>query len=148
MLLYNIMAGRNLVYKSRLSLLCLCLRVLISILYCCPVGLAESAWPVSPYTLPRNLSRNLSGFASDSVFRIPQSEIRVLQVIGEGTFGEVVLAYNSVFGRVAVKWLKVLCSAFSYTSTKSSWSHSRILPSMILAIIFASRCMKQASALG
>lgn len=47
----------------------------------------------------------------DSVFRVPQAEIRVLQVIGEGTFGEVVLAYNSVFGRVAVKWLKVQISS-------------------------------------
>ena len=29
--------------------------------------------------------------------------------IGEGTFGEVVLATNSVFGKIAVKWLKVRC---------------------------------------
>ena len=44
---------------------------------------------------------------SDSVYRLPQAEIRVVHTIGEGTFGEVVLATNSVFGKVAVKWLKV-----------------------------------------
>ena len=31
--------------------------------------------------------------------------------IGEGTFGEVVLATNSVFGKIAVKWLKVCAAA-------------------------------------
>ena len=43
----------------------------------------------------------------DSVYRIPQAEIKVVHAIGEGTFGEVVLATNNVFGKVAVKWLKV-----------------------------------------
>ncbi len=44
---------------------------------------------------------------SDSVYRLPQTEIKVVHTIGEGTFGEVVLATNSVFGKIAVKWLKV-----------------------------------------
>jgi hypothetical protein len=44
---------------------------------------------------------------SDSVYRLPQTEIKVVHAIGEGTFGEVVLATNSVFGKIAVKWLKV-----------------------------------------
>ena len=84
-------------------------------------GPVDLAWPASPYSLPRTPS----GFAVtyDSVFRVPQAEVRVLQVIGEGTFGEVVLAYNSVFGRVAVKWLKVLfdssCVAMKYLSVRS-----------------------------
>lgn len=43
----------------------------------------------------------------ENVYRVPQNEICVVNSIGEGTFGEVVLATNEVFGRVAVKWLKV-----------------------------------------
>lgn len=80
-------------------------------------GPVDLAWPASPYSLPRTPS----GFAVtyDSVFRVPQAEVRVLQVIGEGTFGEVVLAYNSVFGRVAVKWLKVLLDS-SFVALKST----------------------------
>lgn len=36
-----------------------------------------------------------------------QDEVKVLGRIGEGAFGEVSLATCAIFGKVAVKWLKV-----------------------------------------
>ena len=36
-----------------------------------------------------------------------QEDVRVLGVIGEGAFGEVSLASATVFGKIAIKWLKV-----------------------------------------
>ena len=40
-------------------------------------------------------------------FVIVQEDVRVLGTIGEGAFGEVSLASATVFGKVAIKWLKV-----------------------------------------
>lgn len=36
-----------------------------------------------------------------------QDDVKVLGRIGEGAFGEVSLATCAIFGKVAVKWLKV-----------------------------------------
>ena len=41
-----------------------------------------------------------------------QDEVKVLGRIGEGAFGEVSLATCAIFGKVAVKWLKVGARAF------------------------------------
>ena len=38
---------------------------------------------------------------------VAQGDVKVVNTIGEGTFGEVVLAHTSMYGKVAVKWLKV-----------------------------------------
>ncbi len=38
---------------------------------------------------------------------VPQDDVKVLGRIGEGAFGEVSLATCAIFGKVAVKWLKV-----------------------------------------
>ena len=43
----------------------------------------------------------------DNVHRVPKDEVKVLGRIGEGAFGEVSLATCAIFGKVAVKWLKV-----------------------------------------
>lgn len=49
------------------------------------------------------VSVNYSRSADTSV----QDEVKVLGRIGEGAFGEVSLATCAIFGKVAVKWLKV-----------------------------------------
>ena len=41
-----------------------------------------------------------------------QDEVKVLGRIGEGAFGEVSLATCAIFGKVAVKWLKVRAWGF------------------------------------
>ena len=45
--------------------------------------------------------------AQHNVHRVPKEEVKVLGRIGEGAFGEVSLATCAIFGKVAVKWLKV-----------------------------------------
>ena len=43
----------------------------------------------------------------DNVHRVAKEDVKVLGRIGEGAFGEVSLATCAIFGKVAVKWLKV-----------------------------------------
>ena len=45
-----------------------------------------------------------------------QDEVKVLGRIGEGAFGEVSLATCAIFGKVAVKWLKVCLSTLACMS--------------------------------
>ncbi|KAK9848098.1 hypothetical protein WJX84_007357, partial [Apatococcus fuscideae] len=43
---------------------------------------------------------------SHHVHHVSKEDVRVLGVIGEGAFGEVSLASATVFGKIAIKWLK------------------------------------------
>ncbi len=61
-----------------------------------------------------------------------QDEVKVLGRIGEGAFGEVSLATCAIFGKVAVKWLKV--------GTLKKHFHS------VLFIVATSHLLQQATA--
>ena len=88
---------------------------------------SELALDQSLYRTPSRLA-----ITYENVYRIPQTEIQVVSSIGEGTFGEVVLASNEVFGRVAVKWLKVGLNASPCGTASLHISPMQMLVSALL----------------
>lgn len=64
----------------------------------------NQASPGSSYLL-RQWSASSS--QNNAVHYVPANEVKVLCKIGEGAFGEVSLATVPIFGKVAIKWLKV-----------------------------------------
>lgn len=66
---------------------------------------------------------------ADMPLPVMQDEVKVLGRIGEGAFGEVSLATCAIFGKVAVKWLKVnlLTGPFDHTTFLSLCSRFQIL---------------------
>ena len=78
---------------------------------CTPAALAGAPSPgvmsLEPGALAAAGAPNTSYALYDNVHRVPKDEVKVLGRIGEGAFGEVSLATCAIFGKVAVKWLKV-----------------------------------------
>lgn len=59
--------------------------------------------------LDDHLARQCTHCAHVCAGGLLQEEVKILLRIGEGAFGEVSLATCTIFGSVAIKWLKVRC---------------------------------------